>query len=61
LAFVCFLDCLPFKICDSLCLLAEERAKVLAQARVGHVLESQVATKLKEAEERESATEKAAK
>jgi hypothetical protein len=44
-----------------LCLLAEERAKVLAQARVGHVLESQVATKLKEAEERESATEKAAK
>jgi hypothetical protein len=34
---------------------------VLAQAHVGHVLESQVAAKLKEAEERESATEKAAK
>jgi hypothetical protein len=41
--------------------LAEEREKVLAQARVGYVPEAEVATRLKEANERATAANKAAK
>jgi hypothetical protein len=42
-------------------LLAEEREKVLAQARVGYVPEAEVSTRMKEAQERADAAEVAAK